>query len=209
MRERMTRAERHRHILRTAKVLFQERGYDNVTIADVIEASNVARGTFYLHFKSLDQLLTDLFEQVVEETWQKIAALIADESIPFRECTLLVMKSAFAIFADDDNLGVVFGTGGGHEFRRQRQQALYDKLGGLVVQASQARHNEPIVHLDWTVAILISMVGEMSYYAATHPSLKDDAEKQAAFFNHIVDFSIGGLEHQLLPYINGKDDWRE
>lgn len=205
----MTRGERHRHILRTAKSLFQERGYDNVTIADVISASNVARGTFYLHFRSLDQLLTDLFEQVVDETWQRIAPLIVDEGIPFRECTLMVIKSAFAIFADDDNLGVVFGTGGGHEFRRKRQQALYDKLGGLVVQASEARYKEPIPNLEWTVAILISMVGEMSYYASTHPSLKDDEAKQALFFTHIVDFSIGGLEHQLKPYIPQGDNWRD
>lgn len=201
MRERMSKEERHKQILRVAQELFKEHGYEHVTIADVIAASNIARGTFYLHFASLEQLLGDLFEQVVDEAWRRISPLIQNDSMPFQACADTVIRAALHLFTDDEGMGTAFVAGGGRLFREKRQAALHDRLGGLIVQSAEKLNKGPIPHLEWTVAILTSMVTDMSYHAATHASLKDDPVAKQQFLNHVIDFALAGLERQVAPYL--------
>jgi AcrR family transcriptional regulator len=197
VRQAMTKEERYRHILRTAKRLFQERGYDDVTIADVIRESNIARGTFYLHFESLEALLTTLFEEVVRDTWHRIEPIINDLSIPFRECTIQVVQAVFRMFEDDDSLVNAFYSGGGQEFMKKKQEAMYDRLGALMVKALERRHDRCIPNLEWTVVMLISLVGDMAYYASIHVP----KEERPQFEEKLIAFVLAGLEQHLRPYV--------
>jgi TetR/AcrR family transcriptional repressor of nem operon len=54
-REQM--AEHRRKILREAGRLFRRRGFDSVTVADVMQAAGLTHGAFYGHFKSKDDLI--------------------------------------------------------------------------------------------------------------------------------------------------------
>ncbi|CAI8907413.1 TetR/AcrR family transcriptional regulator [Pseudomonas donghuensis] len=47
------------HIVQTASVLFRERGYDGVGIADLMAAAGFTHGGFYKHFASKAELLAE------------------------------------------------------------------------------------------------------------------------------------------------------
>lgn len=55
-RERMTPDARREAILDAAQKLFLERGYDAVTIADVLDAACISKGGFYHHFTAKEDL---------------------------------------------------------------------------------------------------------------------------------------------------------
>jgi AcrR family transcriptional regulator len=65
---RMSRDERRAQLLAVALELFAARGYHATSIDHIIQKASVARGTFYLHFRSkkeiFDSLLDHLFERV-------------------------------------------------------------------------------------------------------------------------------------------------
>jgi AcrR family transcriptional regulator len=63
--------------------LFEHRGYDAVNIDDIVRASKVARGTFYFHFPSKEDILYEAVRRGEEEIVQRMAAVSADQ--PFRE----------------------------------------------------------------------------------------------------------------------------
>jgi TetR/AcrR family transcriptional regulator, cholesterol catabolism regulator len=48
-----------RAIMRSAAALWAEKGYSQTTVEDVCAAAGVGRSTYYLHFESKDQLLTE------------------------------------------------------------------------------------------------------------------------------------------------------
>src|SRR5258708_18405235 len=51
------RVERTRKLLQTALIdLIGERGYDAITIQDIVDRANVGRTTFYLHYNSKEDL---------------------------------------------------------------------------------------------------------------------------------------------------------
>ena len=64
----MSRDDRRGQLLNVALELFAARGYHATSIDHIIQKASVARGTFYLHFRSkkeiFDQLLDQLFDQV-------------------------------------------------------------------------------------------------------------------------------------------------
>jgi AcrR family transcriptional regulator len=66
-----------RRIQKTRKILIDalialtvEKGYENVTVQDIIDRANVGRSTFYSHFESKDQLLigNDHFQDLLSKT---------------------------------------------------------------------------------------------------------------------------------------------
>ncbi|WP_054969604.1 TetR/AcrR family transcriptional regulator [Alicyclobacillus ferrooxydans] len=201
MRVPMTKAQRHVHILRAAKQLFVERGYDDVTIADVIKASDIARGTFYLHFDSLESLLTALFDEVVFKTWKRIAPIL-EQVADIETCTIETVRAVFRMFDNtEDSLIDVFSSGGGQEFMKRKEDALYNQLGGLVEQALIKRHHllhqgqvpEAERNLKWTVVMVVSLVANMSYYSANHISEAD----RSAFEQHLVSFVLAGMMNHM------------
>jgi AcrR family transcriptional regulator len=201
----MTKDERRTHIMRVAKRLFQQYGYDNVNIADVIRESNVARGTFYLHFSSLEDLLSRLFDQVVDKAWERIAPIL-EEVEDVEACTVETVHAVFRMFDEDDESMVsVFFSGGGEAFLRKREEAMYKKLGGLLVQALERRHEKlygqatsvDIPKVEWTVAMLISMVANMTHYAVRYV---DPADRDA-FEASLVRFVVAGVKEHLAPLL--------
>lgn len=63
--------ERKRQLLDAAVEAFGEKGYHRTQVSDIIDQAGVARGTFYLYFKSkreiFDVLMTELFQRVRNE----------------------------------------------------------------------------------------------------------------------------------------------
>lgn len=53
-------------ILDAAKKVFAEKGFHNAGVADIIEEAGIARGTFYLYFKSKNGIFTALMEYIVQ-----------------------------------------------------------------------------------------------------------------------------------------------
>ena len=62
------RVQRTRELLQKALIeLISERGYDAITIQDIVDRANVGRTTFYLHYSSKDELLISCHEAMVSE----------------------------------------------------------------------------------------------------------------------------------------------
>ena len=51
---------RRRELLETAQALFYEKGYENTSVADIIDTVGIAKGTFYHYFKSKEALLDEI-----------------------------------------------------------------------------------------------------------------------------------------------------
>jgi AcrR family transcriptional regulator len=54
-------------LLQRARTVFEQRGYGAASVADIVNAAGVARGTFYVHFKSKREILIALTSAVREE----------------------------------------------------------------------------------------------------------------------------------------------
>lgn len=70
--EAMTRRERKKQqtrqeMLRSAKHLFREKGYENTSVEDVTERADVSKSTLFKHFPNKESLLIGLAEDEVKD----------------------------------------------------------------------------------------------------------------------------------------------
>jgi AcrR family transcriptional regulator len=62
------RVQRTRELLQKALIeLIGERGYDAITIQDIVDRANIGRTTFYLHYNSKDELFMSCHESIVSK----------------------------------------------------------------------------------------------------------------------------------------------
>ena len=62
------RVQRTREVLQKALIeLISERGYDAITIQDIVDRANVGRTTFYVHYRSKEKLFMSCHKAIVSE----------------------------------------------------------------------------------------------------------------------------------------------
>lgn len=62
------RVQRTRELLQKALIeLIRERGYEVITIQNIVDRANIGRTTFYLHYNSKDELFVSCHEAIVRE----------------------------------------------------------------------------------------------------------------------------------------------
>ncbi|NUR29811.1 MAG: TetR/AcrR family transcriptional regulator [Catenulispora sp.] len=165
LRERKKRQTRE-EIANTATALFADRGFDQVTIADVAAAAGVAKMTVTNHFPLKEDLVFDRAEHIV----QGLAAAVAER--PAGEAVLAAARRyhASCLAAGDPtlgHLGVRFArmveaspalAARERQIQDQREQALADVL------VAQARPEEELTAR--VVAAQIAGVYRILYYTA-------------------------------------------
>lgn len=67
--------QRRQQLLEAAIWVFARKGYRNASITDIIARAGVARGTFYLYFKSKEQIFLDIVGDFHRRTTQALSAM--------------------------------------------------------------------------------------------------------------------------------------
>ncbi|ADV81397.1 TetR/AcrR family transcriptional regulator [Terriglobus saanensis] len=65
--------EKHQRIVREASRLFRERGFKDVTVAEVMKAAGLTHGAFYSHFSSKEALMAAATEYGMQNTLERVA----------------------------------------------------------------------------------------------------------------------------------------
>ncbi len=68
-------------IMNTALALFLEKGYDKTPVQAIIDAVGIAKGTFYHHFKSKEEMLVELVESMSRRVVAVVQAVVDDPKL--------------------------------------------------------------------------------------------------------------------------------
>jgi AcrR family transcriptional regulator len=90
---------RKEEIVAAAFDLFREKGYDQVSVHDIVKRVGLAQGTFYYHFKSKYDLLDDVVEYENRQIVATLKAIATDE----KRSTLEKLHGIININPDDES----------------------------------------------------------------------------------------------------------
>ena len=60
-------AQKRKYILETARKVFMEKGYLQVTMKDIVEACNISRGGLYLYFSDTGEIFLEVLKMEQQE----------------------------------------------------------------------------------------------------------------------------------------------
>jgi AcrR family transcriptional regulator len=191
------RVRRTRRLLREALIaLILEKGYDKVTVQDVLDRADVGRATFYAHFRDKDDLLVSGFEALRDSLRAHLARMAR------RGGAHAPRPAAGADAGPDGGLdlaGALFEHAGQ---QKRLYRALVGRRGGAAVlkhareqfaavvrehlqEAAAARVAAPPVPVEVTVQFVVSaFLGVLTWWLDSEPP--QTAEQMGLLFEQLT-----------------------
>ena len=98
--------QKKKYILDTARKVFVEKGFKNVTMKDIVEACEISRGGLYLYFDSTEQILMEVLQMEAEETDDVFTERIEQGDTAADILTLFLKEQKRELLQKKDNLTV-------------------------------------------------------------------------------------------------------
>lgn len=188
---------RNRHaILRAARDCFQEHGYDNTTIRDIVRRTGLAAGTFYNYFSSKQ----DIFAALLSDFLTSLNNDMSQQRQSASSTQEFVYRAYLALYSATAKDPVVY------ELAHQNQRALRNLFGsdilGLTmlsleedVRNAMTRGLLPEVDADYLCAAFFGVAYDTSMLVARRahqkPELAQDEARTAAEFS--TQLFLGGF----------------
>ena len=101
-----TKVERRNEIIETAGKLFEEKGYEQTQVQDIVNEIGVAKGLFYYYFKSKDEVMEELADRYADAIIDAVNKLIDKDITTFDK-----INRIFQIFIDsaEKKFGIFMG----------------------------------------------------------------------------------------------------
>ena len=95
----MKKGERRKlELLKIAYRLFLSKGFENTSVDEIIEAAGIAKGTYYYHFESKEQMLEEVIDMMLDAEEEKArTVLTSDMPVPQK------LISVIASFRPDES----------------------------------------------------------------------------------------------------------
>lgn len=118
-RKRRTR----QHLQSCTLELLLEKGYQDLTIQNITDCADYARGTFYVHFADKDEIVWTIFEEDLQRLSEAVLRTYSDA--PPEQRKFLTWKAAFAYAQQQrDLLRVMLGEQGHPAFAQRLQDYI-------------------------------------------------------------------------------------
>lgn len=138
-------------ILENAKKVFVERGFKNVTMKDIIDASGISRGGLYLYFSSTKEIFLEVLKQEAAQDDDVFSETFTEETTAADVLYLFLQEQKKELFRKKDNLTVAIYEyyfnenvqGKGKELKKQ-----FDKATKLVAKLIETGVIEGVFYCD-------------------------------------------------------------
>jgi AcrR family transcriptional regulator len=181
------RIQRTRSLLQGALVeLIMEKGYEAITVQDILNQANVGRSTFYEHFYDKDDLLLSGFEYLRNDFEQFLAGQMINDESPW-QLSLSMFRHAkehrqlYQAMAGKQGGNMAMG-----HIQKYLTLYLYEHLKKLLMQQNK---NMPAEIL--TQFIVSAFIGLLTWWLDNESAYT--AEQMNTFFRQLVEQGIGAV----------------
>lgn len=98
--------QKKKYILETARKVFMEKGYKNVTMKDIVEACDISRGGLYLYFNSTAEIFREVMHMESEEADDVFSDSIREDATATEILALFLKEQKKELLSKKDNLTV-------------------------------------------------------------------------------------------------------
>ena len=162
----MSAPDARSRVLEAAVDLFADQGYDGTSVAQVIAKAGVAKGGFYHHFASKEELLYEVYGDLIGEQLRRMDVILARAEAPAATLRALIVdlvettaassRPALVFWRELSRLGDERTA----EYRRARRR-YHDAVRRLVRDGQAAGTFAPVASADTVTFTIFGFVNEL------------------------------------------------
>ncbi|WP_419659073.1 transcriptional regulator, TetR family [Desulfosarcina variabilis str. Montpellier] len=160
--------ERRKEILQAARELFKTKEYEKVTMQELMDKLNIAKGTIYHYFSSKDDLLESVVEDLIDEELKRKKQLLKS-----RRCRNLNALEKFRVLVTSDTMA-------------EKNEEILESLhhpGNTLIHTRQL--GDYLIKLAPIFAAVIEEGCDQGVFKTEHP--RECAEFMLAGFQFLTD----------------------
>ena len=98
-------AQKKKYIIETARRIFMDKGYKEVTMKDIVEACQISRGGLYLYFSRTKELFEEVLKMEQEDADDVFAESITEETTPTDILAIFLKEQKKELLNKQNSLG--------------------------------------------------------------------------------------------------------
>lgn len=181
------RVQRTRQLLQESlRALILEKGYDAITVQDVIDRAIVGRATFYAHFQDKEELLLSGFEQI----WAHFEQFFAEADAPIDD----PWHMSLALFQHAANHRDLYKAMAAKRGATILHTHLQRKLSALLqshLKTQMSKRKKPFPPEILTQYIVAALMALLMWWADNDTPYT--AEQMHSFFQRLVQPGVEGI----------------
>ena len=173
--------------------LLKEKKVQDITVRELTDMADLNRGTFYLHYKDV----FDLLEQTEAELQEDFNQLVCKhDAVDLKQRPSVIFNEIYSLVYDNaDLIEILLGENGDLNFVNRLKQLIREKC--LKDWMEVFRSGNAAAFDAFFSFIVSGCIGLVQYWLQT--GLKETPEQMAKLTEHIITKGIGVLE--IDPYV--------
>ena len=173
--------------------LLKEKKVQDITVRELTDMADLNRGTFYLHYKDV----FDLLEKTEAELQEDFNQLVCKhDAVDLKQRPSVIFNEIYSlVYANADLIEILLGENGDLNFVNRLKQLIREKC--LKDWMEVFRSGNAAAFDAFFSFIVSGCIGLVQYWLQT--GLKETPEQMAKLTEHIITKGIGVLE--IDPYV--------
>jgi AcrR family transcriptional regulator len=190
------RRARREEILRAAERVISEKGYQVTSVADVIHAAGVSRGTFYLYFPSREALFHELIDLFIQRLMSCIRVIRIEDGDPIGQLYENVRRVVDLLFDNPNVTVILWREAVGQDERVHRKLNAFNAfLHRMVARALKNGADWGLIRRVNEKTVAMAIIGSLkeilyNYLVVNGESIPDRQE----LTGDLLDFGLRGLQ---------------
>ena len=124
-------------------VIAKKRGLNNVTISEITKYADLNRGTFYVYFSDMNDLLAQAEDEIIEDLRSKVWSVFEDKNFADFQAVSAKVIEVFGEY--DDNLFLLLGKDGDPQFLDHIRKEAANVFNAVMKQEKENPYQDYII----------------------------------------------------------------
>ena len=190
---------RRNEILDQAERLFVGKGYEQATVADILAAVGVGKGTFYYYFQSKEEVLDAIIRRRCDKSVGRAAQVAADPGLRAEEKLLQVMLAQQAADEVEEGMIDVLHEASNAQMHQKSLLLVLEKLAPVLRGVVEQGIREGVFATDYpgeSIQFLLAAGMTVFDYGYFQRSEEETARMAQAFLR-MMERTLGAAEDSL------------
>lgn len=146
--------ERRTEIINAAERLFNEKGFGNTAVSDIVKSIGVAQGTFYYYFKSKDDVFSAIAENFLNDYLEDFTLMVNNEKLNAIEKFGIAFDKGIELLENNEGVMFYLHTKENIELHEKVERKFIEYITPYVVKIAKQGVEEGLFDMEYPEEVI-------------------------------------------------------